>query len=398
MSRFDRYVLKLIAIPLAVSLIVATALLLLDEILRLFDFVLNENGPFYVVWEMLVTQLPDYLSLGLPFGLFLGTLTAFRRLSLSAELDVILGSGTSLWRLTRPVFGLAILLMAVNFVFLGYLKPVGEYDLSRLRFEAQSGALGARIHVGEFVTLTDNIALRVGGIQKGTGALTDIFIDRCTDEGQCVTIDAKSGSFVGAAQNNTVILRLSNGQEIEPILQENASRVVRFDSFDLPIDLPTFDAFRNRGEIGKETTFPELWRALHNRASITPERYNSLRGEWHWRILHVLTLLILPLGAIPLAMTDRRRDSGLGSVIGTVTLILYIEILKAFEVRVAAGLFSPWITMWPLFVVFAAVGLAMTYMTAERPGWRALTYVDEGWDWLEQRIPRLRKVSIWRRA
>jgi len=34
MSRFDKYVLKLIAIPLMVSLIVATALLLLDEILR----------------------------------------------------------------------------------------------------------------------------------------------------------------------------------------------------------------------------------------------------------------------------------------------------------------------------------------------------------------------------
>ena len=397
MSRFDKYVLKLIAIPLMVSLIVATALLLLDEILRLFDFVLNENGPLYVVWEMLVTQLPDYLSLGLPFGLFLGTLTAFRRLSLSAELDVIFGSGVSLWRLTVPVFGLAVVLMAVNFVFLGYLKPVGEYDLSRLRFEAQSGALGARIHVGEFVDLSDNITLRVGGIQPGTSALTDIFIDRCTED-QCITIDANSGQFIGAAPDNKVILRLTNGQQIEPILADGTSRIVKFDSFDLPIDLPSFDAFRQRGQIGKETTFPELWRELHNRASITPERYNSLRGEWHWRILHILSLLIIPFGAIPLAVVDRRRDSGLGSVIGTVMLILYIELLKAFEVRVAAGLFSPWLTMWPLFAVFAVAGFAMTYMTAERPGWRALTYVDEGWDWLEERIPRLRRISIWRRA
>ena len=397
MSRFDRYVLKLIAIPLAVSLIVATALLLLDEILRLFDFVLNENGPFYVVWEMLVTQLPDYLSLGLPFGLFLGTLTAFRRLSLSAELDVIFGSGVSLWRLALPVFGLAVVLMAVNFVFLGYLKPIGEYDLSRLRFEARSGALGARIHVGEFVDLSDNLTLRVGGIQKGTGALTDIFIDRCV-EGQCITVDANSGSFVGAAQDNKVILRLSNGQQIEPILQDGTSRIVRFDSFDLPIDLPTFDAFRERGEIGKETTFPELWRELHNRASITPERYNSLRGEWHWRILHVLSLLILPLGAIPLAISDRRRDSGLGSVIGTLMLILYIELLKTLEVRVAAGLISPWLSMWPLLLAFTAVGATMTYMTAERPGWRALIYVDAGWDWLEQRIPHLRRIALWRHA
>ena len=397
MSRFDKYVLKLIAIPLMVSLIVATALLLLDEILRLFDFVLNENGPFYVVWEMLVTQLPDYLSLGLPFGLFLGTLTAFRRLSLSAELDVILGSGVSLWRLTVPVFGLAVVLMAVNFVFLGYLKPIGEYDLSRLRFEAQSGALGARIHVGEFVDLSDNLTLRVGGVQKETGALTDIFIDRCV-EGHCVTVDAKSGTFVGAAQGNNVILRLSNGQQIEPVLQDGTSRIVKFDSFDLPVDLPSFDAFRDRGEIGKETTFPELWRELHHRASLAAEGYNSLRGEWHWRVLQVLSLLILPLGAIPLAMADRHRDSGLGSVIGTVMLILYIELLKAFEVRVAAGLISPWLSMWPLFLVFASAGAAMTYMTAERPGWRALSYVDAGWDWLEQRIPHLRRITLWRHA
>ena len=58
-------------------------LLLLDKMLRLFDFVVSEGGPVSVVWQMLANLIPEYLALGIPIGLLLGILLAFRRLALS---------------------------------------------------------------------------------------------------------------------------------------------------------------------------------------------------------------------------------------------------------------------------------------------------------------------------
>ena len=97
----DRYIARLIAVPLAGTLVVAAMLLILDKMLRLFDFVAAQGGPVSVVWRMLANMIPEYLSLGIPIGLMLGILLGFRRLALSSELDVMRGVGLSPARLMR---------------------------------------------------------------------------------------------------------------------------------------------------------------------------------------------------------------------------------------------------------------------------------------------------------
>ena len=77
----DRYLAKLIFVPLLGTLVIAAMLLVLDKMLRLFDFVISAGGPVDVVWKMLANMLPEYLALGIPLGLLLGTLMAFRKRS-----------------------------------------------------------------------------------------------------------------------------------------------------------------------------------------------------------------------------------------------------------------------------------------------------------------------------
>lgn len=102
MGLLDRYILRSVATPLTLALCTAAALLLIEHMLRLFDFVLAEQGPVDVVWRMLANLVPHYLSLALPLGAFLGVLLAFRNLSMSSELDAMKSSGASFGRLLRP--------------------------------------------------------------------------------------------------------------------------------------------------------------------------------------------------------------------------------------------------------------------------------------------------------
>ena len=97
--------------PLLGTLILAAMLLVLDKMLRLFDIVVDAGGPVSVVWRMLANLLPEYLALGIPIGLMLGILLAFRKLALSSELDALRGIGVGYGRLLRVPYLYAVPLL-----------------------------------------------------------------------------------------------------------------------------------------------------------------------------------------------------------------------------------------------------------------------------------------------
>src|SRR6187549_749082 len=131
----DRYLARNIAIPLTGTLVLAAMLLVLDKMLRLFDFVINAGGPVSVVWRMLANLLPEYFSLGIPIGLMMGILLAFRKLALSSELDALRGIGVGYGRLLRVPYIFAIVLLLLNLFIVGWLQPWTHYGYERLRFD-----------------------------------------------------------------------------------------------------------------------------------------------------------------------------------------------------------------------------------------------------------------------
>ena len=141
--------------------VIAASLLILDKMLKLFDFVATEGGPVSVVFRMLANLLPEYAGLAIPLGLLMGILLAFRKLATSSELDVMRAVGLSYSRLLRVPYAITLVLAAVNLVVVGYLQPMTRYWYEQLQFELRSGALGASIKVGEFTTLQDKMALRI---------------------------------------------------------------------------------------------------------------------------------------------------------------------------------------------------------------------------------------------
>ena len=81
----DRYILRLTVVPMLGVFALAASLLMLDKMLRLFDFVAVEGGPVAVVFKMLGALIPEYASLAIPLGLLLGVLLAFRKAVLLGE-------------------------------------------------------------------------------------------------------------------------------------------------------------------------------------------------------------------------------------------------------------------------------------------------------------------------
>ncbi|GAO79955.1 LPS export ABC transporter permease LptF [Sphingopyxis sp. C-1] len=363
----DRYIARLIFFPMLGTLVLSAMLLVLEKMLRLFDFVATEGGPVSVVWRMLANLIPEYLSLGIPIGLMLGILLAFRRLATSSELDVLKGVGMSFGRLMRIPFAYAIALAALNLAIVGFIQPVARYAYEGLQFELRSGALGASIKVGEFTKLGDRMTLRIEESYNDGRSLRGIFVRGENKDGQRVSATAARGQFLATDDPNTIILRLSQGVLIHESPKFAVPRVLTFDNHDLPIPLPKIEAFRLRGGADREMTIPELFVAGKDQTQSVQTRLES-RANFHFRIVEVMSMFLIPLIAIALAIPPKRSTSSLGVFLSIVLLVTQHKINQYAEDLGARGTIDPLIAMWVPYLLFAALAIWMYYTVAHVPG------------------------------
>ena len=363
----DRYIARLIFFPMLGTLVLSAMLLVLEKKLRLFDFVATEGGPVSVVWRMLANLIPEYLSLGIPIGLMLGILLAFRRLATSSELDVLKGVGMSFGRLMRIPFAYAIALAALNLAIVGFIQPVARYAYEGLQFELRSGALGASIKVGEFTNLGDRMTLRIEESFDDGRALRGIFVRGDQRDGQRVSATAARGQFLATDDPNTIILRLSQGVLIHESPKFSVPRVLTFDNHDLPIPLPKIEAFRLRGGADREMTIPELFVAGKDSSQPEQTRLES-RANFHFRIVEVMSMFLIPLIAVALAIPPKRSTSSLGVFLSIVLLVTQHKINQYAEDLGARGTIDPLIALWVPYLLFAALAIWMYYTIAHVPG------------------------------
>ncbi len=357
--------------PMLAVFLIAASLLVLDKMLKLFDFVATEGGPVSIVFRMLANLLPEYASLAIPLGLMLGILFAFRKLATSSELDVMRAVGLSYNRLLRVPYMITLALAALNLVIVGYLQPLSRYYYEQLQFELRSGALGASIKVGEFTTLKDKMALRIEQSEEDGRRLLGIFARVNSARGQMLTISAREGRFLALKdQPDTIILRLTDGQIIQD-QPGQTPRVLSFSSHDLPIDLPAIEKFRQRGDKNAEYLLPELLRVGWS-DQVSQEVRNQTRASLNYRLVEVVMMLLLPLLAVALAIPPKRSTSPLGVFVSIVLVVAYHKVNEYGQAVAALGRVSPALALWGPFVVFAALIIWMYWRVAFVPGGQAI--------------------------
>ena len=346
--------------------VIAASLLVLDKMLKLFDFVATEGGPVSVVFRMLADLLPEYAGFAIPLGLMLGVLFAFRKLAVTSELDVLRAVGLSYNRLLRVPYLITAALMAVNLVIVGYLQPLSRYYYEQLQYELRSGALGAAIKVGEFTTLQDRMALRIEQSRDDGRQLIGIFARVANSRGQVLSISAREGQFLALKNNpDTIILRLSQGQ----ILQDApgaAPRVLSFTRHDLPIELPALERFRQRGK-DRESILPELLRIGWGDET-PPDARLASRASFNYRMAEVAMMIFLPLLAVALAIPPKRSTSSLGVFVSIVMVVVYHKVCQYGADAAAIGRADPVLVQWGPFVIFAALIGWMYWRIAYVPG------------------------------
>ncbi|WP_234026910.1 LPS export ABC transporter permease LptF [Erythrobacter sp. HKB08] len=396
----DRYILRLVILPMTAVFAIAASLLLLDKMLRLFDFVAVEGGPIGVVFKMLGALIPEYASLAIPLGLLLGILLAFRKLATTSELDVFRAVGLGYGRLLRVPYIITLILMAVNVALVFYIQPVSRYYYEQLEYELRSGALGASIKVGEFTTLADRMALRIEESEDDGRRLKGIFARVANSKGQVLSISAREGAFLATSDSpDTIILRLTDGTIVQDTGgTDETPRVLTFTRHDLPIDLPAIEEFRARGDAEREYILPELLRIGWS-DNTTEEKRDASQASFNFRLVEVVMMLLMPLLAVALAIPPKRSTSALGVFVSVVMVVAYHKVNQYGEDIAALGRVDPIIALWGPFFLFAALILWMYYRVAFVPGGQAIGALETWFAKLSKKIralfrPRRREARV----
>jgi lipopolysaccharide export system permease protein len=186
--------------------------------------------------------------------------------------------------------------------------------------------------------------------------------------GTRIAATADEGQFLSTDDPQVIIFRLRRGRLVQEGPKFATPRTLSFESYDLPVNLPATDAFRGRGNEEKELTFPEFFRRAYAGPAATPKDEMAARANFHFRLVEVVMMLMLPLLAVALAVPPKRSHSALGIFVGIVMVVTYHKINQYAEGAGSQGRLVPELALWLPFLGFVALIFWMYHVLAHRPG------------------------------
>ncbi|WP_119305042.1 LPS export ABC transporter permease LptF [Dongia deserti] len=356
LSLIDRYMLKRVCWPLAGAIVIGMAALLLERLIRLLDLFANRGGPLTLILKMLGNLVPHYLAIAIPAAFFVGILYATLRLSNDSELDVMRASGLSLRRLAAPMLVMAVVLTVASAIILGFLQPYTRYAYRALVYLVTETSWNSAIERGAFFSGFGGKTILIGDIADGGRTLRRIFIQETDEKGNNIALSAQTGELRNDPRTFSLTLVLRDGVRVDSKPDGTGGKASTFKESSLPLEVVAPEPFReNRKE--SELSLLQLVRA-HVEKWPGVDREDVL-AEINYRVVRTLTVLFLPLLAIPMGLTSRRQPTSIRIVVGIAILIIYYQLLQFGKDMAENARMSSFLALWVPFFVFA---LGSTYM------------------------------------
>lgn len=368
MSTISGYILRQTLIPLFVAVGIALLVLLTERMLRLLDLVLDSHGGLTVLLEMLAYLVPHYMALAMPTAFFLGVLLAFSKLYHHNELDALGSAGLGLPRLLQPVLILALGLSVLSAVNFSFGQPYARYIYRSVVHEVSQSAINVYLQQRAFMDVK-GVTFMAESIRRSSREFSGVFIYEVDEQGRSVAMTAERGSLAVAPRGERSTLLLKDGTRLEVNAtgeDDDSTRqshgALKFNRFDIPIDLVGQEAFRPRGEDERELTLFELWQMRHTPPPgvITGE----MVGEFHDRLVRTFSVLLLPFLAVPFAIGGRRSHQSYGIAAGLLILVAYNQLLSTGKWLVSFNELSPLVGQWLPFLALAAGSFYLFYRSA----------------------------------
>ena len=358
-SLLDRYVVRETVLPLFLSLLLITFLLIIPPILQQGYTLIAQGVGWSVVVRVLVTLLPQALSISIPMAVLMGLLIAFGRLSADREFVAMQACGVSVYRLLRPVGFIALLSTAVTAYVLIVSLPNANQRFREITVREVSSLVENNVKPRVFFDKFPNRVLYVRDLPPG-GGWRDIFLADSSRPGETTVYFAREGRILVDRAKQMVQLQLTQGtQHTTMAAQPDEYHETEFESISLNLDPQTvFPPPPSRGV--PEMTIADLRRTIRE-ADSRGDRllgYNS-RFMIQYKFSFPVACCVLSLMGLALGFSNRKDGMLASFVIGISVSFVYYVLLYMARAAAHGGVMSPDLAPWIPPAVLGLAGIVL---------------------------------------
>jgi lipopolysaccharide export system permease protein len=364
-AKFDRYLLSQLLVMFGFFALVLVALFWINRAVVLFDRLIGDGQSALVFLEFTSLSLPKLITTVLPIAAFAGAVYVTNRMSGESELTVLQSTGTSPWRLARPVlvYGLCVALMMS--VLSHYLVPMAQAQLNQRENEISQNVTSRLLTEGTFLHPTEKVTFYTRLIDED-GVLRDVFLSDRRDPEQGVIYTAAEAYLVRNGDGTTLIMVDGLAQRLGTA--DNRLATAKFRDFSFDISGLMTKAPSGNKSVGNMIT-PDLigdWDAI---AANTGEPRGSIAEELHARFAQSLFCVIAAMvGFATLLLGGFSRFGVWREVAIAFGLLISIDGMRGVLVDIVRADAQN----WPLLYLPSAVGFLLVIgmlWQAANPGW-----------------------------
>ena len=363
MKILDRYLVRQIVPPMLLALLGLTFVLMMPPIMQNAAKLIEKGVSWNIILRVLLTLLPQALSVTIPMALLYGILFGLGRLSADREFVALQACGVSVFRVFRPIALLALVASGATAYETIIALPDANQTFREITYNIIASGAESDIRPRVFFTSFPNRVLYVRDILPESG-WKDVFLADATEPEHTTVFVAKSGRVVLDRVHRTVELALENGT------QHTTAR-------DTP-DEYTADAFEATVlKVDPETIFPRTQIVKgDNEKTIAELRHtiaeNAAQGRTSNSQLYTIQQKFsLPVACLVLALigvalgASNSKDGKLASfALGTGVVFVYYIILYSARAGAFAGRLPAAFAPWLVNLVLGAAGIALVIWRA----------------------------------
>ncbi|KFE35019.1 LPS export ABC transporter permease LptF [Thioclava atlantica] len=175
MTRLDRYILSKLMTLFGFFALVLVSVYWVNRAVLMFDSLISDGQTAAVVLEFTALTLPYVIRIVLPVAAFAATIYAVNRLDQDSELVVMRATGTSNWRLARPVLVFGLIVSVMMAVLVNFLVPAAKARLAERQQEVAQNITAQFLREGSFQHPTAGVTIYIRQISD-LGELSDVLL------------------------------------------------------------------------------------------------------------------------------------------------------------------------------------------------------------------------------
>jgi len=358
------YILKEMAGPLITSLCVFTFVLLIGNMFKLADLLVNKGVAVQDVLKLFLYFIPYILSYTIPMAILTATMLCFGRLASDNEITAMRASGVSLYKIGLPVLVTAFILSLGSVYLNDRILPLSHFASYRLVKQVGIKNPTAYLEPGTFIKNFKGYIVFIHSIDKNK--LKNVRIYQLRDNEPTRTIIAKTGELITYPDQNMVKLKLMDGTADEPNPSDpSLFYKLSFKTYYMTLDLASDFTKGKIEKKPKDMTIRELKDEIA-KFKLSNVDTTPLLVEIHRKLAMAFSSFVFVLVGLPLAINTRRREKSVGFGMSLIILIIYYLLFIGGQAISLKNLLPPIIGMWSANFIFFILGLVLIFVIIEK--------------------------------